>query len=77
MSLWARFKAWWEAGRAGRQMMNTRRQPDRAEATLAAAATYGAHGAYMSGHHGADSYQGPSGPDCGPGVSGDCSGTAV
>jgi hypothetical protein len=77
MSLWARFKAWWEGGKAGRQMMNIRRRRDRAEATLAGAATLGAHGAYMSGHHGAGGYHGSSGADCGPGVSGDCSGTAV
>jgi hypothetical protein len=77
MSLWARLKAWWEAGKAGRQMMNARRQHDRAEAILAGAATLGAHGAYISGHHGTGGYHGPSGADCGPGVSGDCGGTAV
>jgi len=77
MSLWARFKAWWEAGQAGRQMINARRQHDGAEAISAAALTYGAHSAYMRGHQGAGSYQGPSSPDCGPGVIGDCSGTPV
>jgi hypothetical protein len=76
MSLWARLKAWWEAGKAGGQMMHARRQHDRAEATLAGAATLG-YGASTYGHHGTGGYQGPSGADCGPGVSGDCGSTAV
>ena len=77
MSLWARLKAWWEAGKAGRQMVNARRQRDRAEGTLAGAETFVAHGAYMTGHYGSGGYHGPSGTDCGPGMSGDCGGTAV
>jgi hypothetical protein len=76
MSLWARVKAWWGAGRAGRQMINTRKSQGRAEATLAGAATLG-YGASTYGYHGTGGYQGPSGADCGPGVSGDCGGTAV
>jgi hypothetical protein len=70
MSLWARFKAWWEAGQAGRQR-------DKAEAILAGTATLGAHGTHMGGHYESGGAYGPSGPDCGPGVSGDCTGTGV
>ena len=77
MSLWARFKAWWEAGKAERQAMDARRQRDRADAILAGASTLGAHGAYMSGHYGAGGSDSPTGADCGPGVSGDCGGTPV
>ncbi len=77
MSLWARVKAWWEAGKAEQQAIDARRQQARTEAILAGASTLGAHGAYMSGHHGAGGYHGSSGADCGPGVSGDCSGTGV
>ena len=77
MSLGARFKAWWEAGRAGRQMINAKRQRDKAEAILAGAAALGAHGTHMGGHAESGGAYGLSGTDCGPGVSGDCSGTGV
>jgi hypothetical protein len=71
MSLWARFKAWWEAGKAERQARDARRQQPRAEAILAGAATLGGHGEFTGGYHS------PNGSDCGPSVSGDCSGTAM
>jgi hypothetical protein len=77
MSLWARLKVWWEAGKTERQMRNARRQQDQAAATLAGAATLGTLGAHTSGYHGTGGYHGSSGADCAPGVSGDCSGTAV
>jgi hypothetical protein len=76
MSLWARFTAWWEAGKAARKASVARKQQDRAEAILAGASTLG-YGAYLSGYHGSSSDHGSSGTDCGPGVSGDCSGTGV
>jgi hypothetical protein len=84
MSLWARFKAWWEAVKAEERALcakeharGARRQRNRAEATFVGAATLGAHGAHMSGHYESGGYHGSSGADCGPGVSGDCSGTGV
>jgi hypothetical protein len=77
MSLWARFKAWWEAGKAERQAMDARRQRDRADAILAGASTHVPYGAYMSGHYGSGGSHSPTGADCGPGVSGDCGGTPV
>ncbi len=77
MSLWARFTAWWEAGKAERQAITIRRQQARAEAILAGAATLGGHGEFTGGYHGSSGSHGPSGADCGPGVSGDCSGTGV
>jgi hypothetical protein len=76
MSLWERFKTWWEARKAGWQLMNGRRQHDRAATSAAVAATL-VHSADMSGHHGTGGYHGPSGADCGPGVSGDCSPPAM
>jgi hypothetical protein len=76
MSLWARFKAWWEAGKAGRQAINARKQQARADASLAGVSVL--YGASTSAHsHGTGGYHGPSSADCGPGVSGDCGGTAV
>jgi hypothetical protein len=84
MSRWARFKAWWEAVKAEEQALSAkeqalgaRRPRHRAEATFVGAATLGAGGAYMSGDYGSGGSHGPSGTDCGPGVSGDCSGTGV
>jgi hypothetical protein len=71
MSLWARFSAWWEAGKAERQARDARRQQAQAEAILAGEATLGGHGEFTGG------YYSPGGIDCGPSVSGDCSGTAV
>jgi hypothetical protein len=71
MSLWTRFKAWREAYKAEQQAIEARRRQALAEATLAGASTLGAHGAFTNGYHS------PSGTDCGPTVSGDCSGTAV
>jgi hypothetical protein len=77
MSLWARFKAWWEAGKAGRQAINARKQQARADTSLAGAAAL-SYGASTYAHsHGASGYHGPSSADCGPGVSGDCGGTPV
>jgi hypothetical protein len=79
MNLWARFKAWWEAGRAGGRMMHARKRQDRADASLAGASvlSYGAASHLAFQEHGTSGYQGPSGTDCGPGVSGDCGGTPV
>jgi hypothetical protein len=77
MSLWARFKAWWEAVKAEEQAIAARRQQARAEAILAGASTLGGHGEFTSGYQSPSGYHGPSSTDCGPGVSGDCSGTAV
>jgi hypothetical protein len=71
MNLWARFKAWWEAGKADQQAINARRQHALAESALAGVSTLGAHDALTNGYHS------PSGSDCGPTVSGDCGGTAV
>jgi hypothetical protein len=77
MSLWARFKAWWQAGRAGRQATNARKLQARADASLAGASVL-SYGASTYAHtHGTGGYHGPSSADCGPGVSGDCGGTAV
>jgi hypothetical protein len=77
MSLWARFKAWWEAGRAGGRMMHARKQQARADASLAGASVLSYGAATYPHTHGTSGYQGPSGTDCGPGVSGDCGGTPV
>jgi hypothetical protein len=76
MSLWKRFKTWWDAGKAGRQMINARRQHDRAAASVAGAATL-IHGPDMSGYHGMGGYHAPSGADCSPGVNGNCSPPAL
>jgi hypothetical protein len=84
MSLWARFKAWWEAVKAEERALCAKehargvsRQRTRSDATFVGAATLGAHGAHMGGHYESGGAYGPSGTDCGPGVSGDCSGTGV
>jgi hypothetical protein len=69
MSLWARFIAWWEAGKAERQAIAARKQQARVEARLAGTPGLGGYGAYTTGYHG------PSGSDCGPMVSDDCGGT--
>jgi hypothetical protein len=71
MNLWARLKAWWGARKVGQQTIDARRQQARAETILAGTLTLGGHGEFTG------SYHSPSGADCGPGVSGDCSGTAV
>ena len=63
MSLWARFKAWWEAVKAEERALcakehalGARRQRNRAEATLVGAATLGAHGTHISGHYESGGY---------------------
>jgi hypothetical protein len=84
MSLWTRFVARRKARKAERQAIAAIKQQNRveAEANLRRALALGgdAHvsidhvsGGYESSHH----YHGSIGTDCGPNVSGNCTGTGI